>query len=218
MLLVLLLAAVIAGAQTVDPVLPVPQDNKRILGVIPNYKPRPQLSDPFVPMTAGEKFKYATLDSFDPYWWAWAGVTAGINQLDDEFHEFGQGGKGYVKRYGAAFADQTIRNYLTVGILPAALHEDIRYFRRGSGGTWKRAGYAISRILVTRTDSGNWRFNTSEIVGNGLAASISNAYYPDSERNAGRTFKSIGYSVGIDAGLNVFKEFWPDLRRKFFGK
>jgi hypothetical protein len=216
MLVLFLLLVAIAGAQTVDPAQT--QQNKRILGIFPNYKPRPELSDPFVPLTAREKFKYATLDSFDPYWWAWAGVTAAIDQWDDEFHEFGQGGEGYAKRYGVVFADQTIRAYLTQGILPTVLHQDIRYFRNGKGTKWSRTRYAITRVLVTRTDSGTWRFNTSEIAGNALAASIANAYYPDSERNAGRTFKGFGYSVGIDAGLNVFKEFWPDLRKKFFHK
>src|SRR5437879_2464224 len=153
MLLVLLVLGSVAFAQAPDPV-EMPRSN-HILGFIPNYKPVPNLSSSFVPLDAKTKFKYATLDSFDPYWWGVAGVYAGLSQLDNRYREFGQGGQGYAKRYGVAFADQAIRNYITEGILPSVLHEDIRYFRLARGGAWKRIGYAITGVLVTHSDAGH---------------------------------------------------------------
>lgn len=133
----------------------VSKEDKHILGVIPNYKTVPELSGPYVPITTRTKFKLATQDSFDPYEWLVAGMFAGIAQLGDQYHEFGQGAQGYAKRYGGAFADQAISNYITEAILPSILHEDCRYFRLGKGGGWKRTRYAISRVLVTHTDQGS---------------------------------------------------------------
>ena len=201
------------------PALPAPPpqtEEKHILGVVPNYKTVPELSGPFVPISTRTKFKLATQDSFDPFEWAVAGMFAGFAQLGDQYHEFGQGMQGYAKRYGGAFTDQLISNYVTEAILPSLLHQDCRYFRLGEGGGWKRTRYAVTRVFVTRADSGKWQFNTSEIAGNALAASLSNVYYPDSQRTVQNTTQKWGVSIASDAGFNVLKEFWPDIRRKIF--
>ena len=73
----------------------------------------------------------------------------------------------------------------------------------------------MSRVLVTRTDSGGSRFNTSEIAGNLAAAGISNLYIPSADRDLPQTIEKFSVSVVSDAGFNVLKEFWPDWRRKF---
>jgi hypothetical protein len=191
-------------------------EEKHILGIVPNYKTVPELSGPFVPISTKTKFKLATQDSFDPFEWVVAGMFAGFAQLGDQYHEFGQGTVGYAKRYGGAFADQLISNYVTEAILPSLLHQDCRYFRLGEGKAWKRTRYALTRVFVTRSDSGHWVFNTSEIAGNAMSASLSNIYYPDSQRTVGNTTQKWGVSIGSDAGFNVLKEFWPDLRKKIF--
>jgi hypothetical protein len=70
-------------------------------------------------------------------------------------------------------ADQAVGNYFTEAIVPAVWREDPRYYTLGHGGFLKRTGYAVSRLLVTRTDSGRRTINISEIVGNGAGAGIS---------------------------------------------
>jgi hypothetical protein len=37
--------------------------------------------------------------------------------------------------------------------VPTLTHEDIRYYTLGKGGFCKRTGYALSRAVVTRSDS-----------------------------------------------------------------
>ena len=89
----------------------------------------------------------------------------------------------------------------------------MRYFRRGTGGKLGRTYYALTRILVTRTDAGGNRFNFSEVVGNSVATAISNAYNPDT-RDASENLEKLGLQLGTDAISNVLKEFWPDVKRK----
>jgi len=72
-------------------------------------------------------------------------------------------------------------------------------------------------VLVTRTDSGGTRFNFSEVLGNGVMASLGNAYYP-ANRGFGDTMERMGMQVGTDAFSNVLKEFWPDVKRHFHHK
>ncbi len=167
------------------------------------------------PLTAGQKFKVVARSSFDYVEYPWYGFLSGISQAENSEPGYGQGAQGYGKRYGAAFADGTIENFWTSAILPSVLHQDPRFFQDGKGGFWHRTGYAVSRIFITRTDSGNSQFNYSEIVGSALAAGISTyAYHPHADKTLSNTASVWATQVGYDTITIVVKEFWPDIRRK----
>ncbi len=166
------------------------------------------------PITAKRKLWIASKDSFDYPIWFTAAIFAGVYQLQDSNPEFGEGLKGYLKRYGASFADQCIGNMMTEGIMPSILHEDPRYYRRGTGNGWHRLGYALTRIFVTHTDSGTVRFNFSELIGNSIAVSFSNVYYSQT-RDAKDNAEKLAFQLMTDSLSNALKEFWPDAKRKF---
>jgi hypothetical protein len=191
---------------------PLDSAEGRILGVIPNNKTVPELAPAFMPLAKRQKFNLALKDTVDPFTFVLAGFYSGIAQWQNDFPQFGQGSAAYGKRYGAAYADQAIGNYLTEAILPSMLHQDPRYFRKGSGGTWRRVGYAVTRSVVTRNDAGRNVFNYSEIVGNALGAGISNLYYPASKSDAGEAGEKLAVQLVSDGAFNVLLEFWPDLR------
>jgi hypothetical protein len=188
-------------------------DGGRVFGVIPNNKTAGQVT---APLTPGEKFQLAFKDTVDPFTFVLAGFNAGLGQWGDAAPAFGQGGSGYAKRFGAAYADQAVGNYLAEAILPTVLKEDPRYFRMGSGGKWRRTKYALTRVVVTRTDAGRAVFNFSEIGGNAAAAAISTMYYPATERTAGEVGERYGVQIGSDAAFSVLLEFWPDMKKKLF--
>jgi hypothetical protein len=170
------------------------------------------------PLTAGQKFKVVARSTFDPVEYFWYGALAGISQWENSEPGFGQGAQGYGKRYGAYLADGTIENFMTEAILPSLLHQDPRYFQMGKGGFWRRTGYAVSRIFVTRTDKGTNQFNYSEVVGSGAASFISTySYHPRGDRNVPNTLSVWGTQVGYDTLTYVVKEFWPDVRRRLRG-
>jgi hypothetical protein len=184
-----------------------------ILWVIPNYR-TDEIALKYEPLTPKQKFKLAFEDSFDPTAFLVAGVFAGSSMAQRQYPSFGQGAAGFAKYYGGAFADQAIGNMMTEATLPVVLHQDPRYFTKSKGGFFERTGYAISREVVTRNDNGRNGFNTSEIVGNFIAAGISNAYYPAADRSFGNTVNKWGQQIGLDTAFNVMKEFWPDVQRK----
>ena len=87
------------------------------------------------------------------------------------------------------------------------------------GGFFRRTGYALSRLVITKTDSGGTAFNVSELFGNALGAGLSDTYYPRPERTWGKTGQKWLLQLGIDAFFDVAKEFWPDIdQRVFHGK
>jgi hypothetical protein len=127
---------------------------------------------------------------------------------------FGQGVEGYSHYLGTAYVDLAVGDYMTEAILPALLHQDPRYFRRGVGTGKSRLLYAMGQIFWTHKDAGGGQFNFSEIGGNATAVAISNAYYPDG-RTVSDNLTRLGTQVGSDMVGNILKEFWPDLRKKF---
>ena len=185
--------------------------DKRAYGILPNYR-TVNGTDGVEPLTVRRKFWIAAKDSFDyPIYFISAGF-AGISQIENSNPSFGQGLKGYAMRYAAGYGDQMIGNMMTEGVFPSLLHEDMRYFRRGTGRKLGRTYYALTRILVTRTDAGGTRFNYSEVIGNSVATAISNAYNPDT-RDASENLEKLGLQLGTDAISNVLKEFWPDVKQ-----
>jgi hypothetical protein len=188
--------------------------NDRIFGVIPNYRTVEDPTQRIAPLSTKQKFKIAAGDSFDYYAYPIAALFAAVGQAQNSPKSWGQGWGAYGKRFAAQFVDQTDENMMTEAVVPWLVKQDPRYFRMGQGSFWRRTGYAMSRIWVTRTDAGHKAFNFSEIAGAGIAATISNAYYPQDSRGVSQTFGRWGIFVGEDTVFNILKEFWPDMRQK----
>jgi hypothetical protein len=189
--------------------------SKRIFGVIPNF--RSVNADVHLPpQSIGDKFHTATQDSFDYSSIFIPLAVAGYDYERNATPEFGTGGVAYGRYLWHAAVDQTVENYMVEFIVPVITHEDTRYYSLARGGFLKRAGYSLSRAVITRTDSGGRSFNYSEVVGAGAAAGISNLYYPSHERTFGNTADQWGTNVGIDALSFMVKEFSPDLTHMLF--
>lgn len=221
-----------------DPVQPTKQDQSntsgaskdRLFFALPNFLTLENAGN-VPPLTSKQKFAVVARGSFDYVQYPWYGFLSGISQWEDSEPGYGQGAEGYAKRFGTAFADGTIENFMTSAILPSVLHQDPRYFQLGHGSFMHRTLYAMSRNLITRTDSGKNQFNFSEVVGGALAAGISTySYHPRShvfstpnppyyrfvasDRTLDNTLSVWGTQYGYDTLTLVVKEFWPDIRRK----
>jgi hypothetical protein len=191
------------------------QQTKRILYIIPNFR-AVSADQHLPPQTVKEKFKTATLDSVDYSSFIFVGIQAGVAQARNSTPEFHQGVPAYGRYYWHTYADYVDENLWVEFILPAALRQDPRYYTLGHGSFAKRFAYSVSRIAITRTDSGHSAFNASEIFGAGAASGISCLYYPTQERTLSKTFQLWMTNLAIDGGSSLFKEFWPDINDKLF--
>jgi hypothetical protein len=191
------------------------KQSKRILGIFPNYR-AVSTTTQLPPLSLRQKFWLATQDSFDYSSFISAGIISGVSQANNSYPEFGHGAKAFGRYYWHGVADQAVANYMTEAIVPSLTREDPRYYTLGHGRFFKRTGYAVSRLLVTRTDSGGRTFNVSEIVGNGAGAGISDTYYPSRERTWTKTGQKWLTQIALDGAFNVLKEFWPDINHAIF--
>ncbi len=188
---------------------------KRILGIIPNYR-AVSANTQLPPLNFKSELWLATQDTFDYSDFIFVGGLAGISMASDSQPSFRQGATGYGRYYWHVFVDGAIENYMTEAIVPAVTREDPRYYTLGKGGFVKRTGYAVSRLFITRTNTGGNTFNFSEVVGAGAAAGIGNVYYPAQYNPWVKTYQRWGTQVGLDGVFNVLKEFWPDIDHAVF--
>lgn len=189
-------------------------EDKRMFGVVPNNRTADG-SVPFQEITWKRKMTIAAKDSFDYPIYFTAAAYSLIYQAQNSNPSFGQGMEGYAKRLGTSLADQIVGNMMTEGVMPSLLHEDPRYFRRGSGSWKRRLGYAIWQTFSTKTDRGTRTFNFSEWSGNAVAVAVSNLYYPSNQLNARDNGEKLLIQCGTDTLSNILKEFYPDIKRKF---
>jgi hypothetical protein len=159
----------------------------------------------------------AAMNSFDPFVYPLFGVIAGTAQAQDNPESWDQDWSGYAKRFGLAFADNTMCSLVTTGLLPSLLKQDPRYYQGRTTGFVKRVGYAASRSVVTKSRSGHSQFNLSEIGGTFVVAGVSNLYYPQDERTMTATLQRWAMQAMWDTLANELKEFWPDMRKMLHG-
>lgn len=191
------------------------KQTKRILGIIPNFR-SVSADVKLPPISPHEKFKLMVEDSFDYSNFVYVGILSGIAQAQNSYPEFHHGAPAYARYYWHSFADTLDGNLMTEFVFPSVTHEDPRYYTLGHGGLFKRSGYSISRLIVTRNDNGERTPNISEIVGNGSAAGIASLYYPGPERTWTKTGQRWVAQIGLDGFANIVKEFWPDVNTKLF--
>jgi hypothetical protein len=187
--------------------------NDRILWTMPNFLTM-ENADKLPPLTAKEKFQVTARGVFDPFEFVLIAFVAGINQASNSNPSYGQGMQGYAKRYGTAYADNAIENFMASAVFPSILHQDPRYYQLGHGGFWRRAEHAVGRVVITRSDDGEKQLNYSELGGAFAAAAISTyTYHPHSERGIGNVTSVWASQMGWDSVTYMIKEFWPDLRK-----
>lgn len=206
------------AAQQADPASasqPEPTD-KHIFWLIPNFRTSPYPLE-YKPLTVKQKFHIATQDTFDQGTVALAAAFAGEALLSKSNPSFGEGVKGYAHYWATAYTDYAIGDFMTEAIYPTILHQDPRYFRKGTGSKLSRLGYSAGQIFWTHHDSGRGQFNYSEVLGNATAVAISMSYYPE-QRDVGDAVNKLGTQLGIDMATNILKEFWPDINRHFSRK
>ena len=211
------------GATSAKPDSPQPKvepeqsgkQTNRILWIIPNFR-SVSANTYLPPQSFKERFWMATQDSFDYSAFIYAGIFAGTAMAGKSEPSFGQGAAGYGNYFARTFADDTVENYMVESFVPALTKEDARYYTLGKGGFFKRSGYALSRLFVTRMDSGKRAFNLSETVGAGAAAGIGNAYYPADQNQLVKTYQRWISQIAQDGLGNLFKEFWPDVNKAVF--
>ncbi len=163
-------------------------------------------------LTGRDKVLFGLRQEATIYYPLGAAVSAGYSHLTNDSPNYGTNSDAYAQRLGAALARNASQNIFSDSLLAPVLHEDPRYYVMGNRrNAFARTAYAISRVLLTRSEAGDTTPNFSLLGGYASAAGLTNAYYPPTNRGFTETAKTFGGSLGGAAFSNVVREFLPDL-------
>ena len=188
------------------------------------HAPDPVASDTAVQNTASltppsvpEKWNFFVSETATPLTLVAGGLDATVSQLTRSAPLYGKHfwrKYAFPKRFGATIGDEASLNFFSDFVLASAFHEDTRYVRKGpSRKMWPRIGYAISRAVITRTDSGAATFNWANVIGSAMTAGLSNAYYPSVSRTASVGAVNWGTNVAGAGLTKLMPEFGSDVGR-----
>ena len=137
---------------------------------------------------------------------------AGYEHLTNGEPNYGTNSTAFGKRVGAAAIRESSQGIFTDVILHPLLHDDPRYYAQGeNSGFVHRTVYAVTRVFITRTDSGHATLNAPLLLGYAGASAMTPLYYPQINRNFKDTASNYGGSLGGAAIGFLFSEFSDSL-------
>jgi len=178
---------------------------QRALGVIPNFYVT--FENHPAPLSPKQKLDLGLKLLVDPVTFAGVGVTAGIQQAKNSYHQYGQGLEGFGKRYGADYATTASSILITDVVMASVLHQDPRYFYSGQGTKGQRAWYAVAAAFRTKGDNGKWQPPYSSLAGWIASAEISETYLPGSRTQYTLIGRTLMFRFVGGVALNLAQEF-----------
>jgi len=169
------------------------------------------------PISAEGRLKWATVSTVGPASLTGGLFSSGLGTALNLPSEYGPHWEGFGKRYGMRLTGVATHNIIEAG-LGAAWGEDPRYFRAFGQPVGSRIGHAIKMTFLARYNDGGLRPAYARFVANAGNNFLSNSWRVHSEADASHA------SVRILEGFlgrmtsNLFQEFFPDLKRRLFGK
>jgi len=178
---------------------------------------KPQSKDPAVATTKTTTPDYVfptPQERFDRYVKSTVGperllrsaASAGISQWNDSPEEWGQGAKGYGKRFASSMGQNAIQQTVTYG-LDSALKLDTGFRRSKREGFFPRLKDALAQNVTSRNRSGGRVISIPRFAGVYTGAIIAHeTWYPDRYSTkdglrSGTTTLLTGF------GINVLREF-----------
>lgn len=178
-------------------------------------KPFPSV-DQWRPLSPKEKFHVFVAHTYSPGTFVNAGIDAFKDKIESDDREYETGPMGFGQHYGIELATSETDVFFERFLVPTLLKQDPRYFRNPELPFFRRALYSVSRVVITRADNGAETFNGSKILGGAASQALSDLYVPGQRQGIGPIRDRLTFDLLRDAGMNLFHEFWPDLRRKLF--
>jgi hypothetical protein len=141
-----------------------------------------------------------------------SGIAAGWGFIRNSPHEWGRTTAGFGKQFASSFGRHLVKGTVQFGV-GALRKEDLTYHRSDQAGFGLRLRHALVSTLVARkTTTGRPTMALSRVSGNFAGGFVSRLWQPARLRTVGSGFATTGISFGADAGVNVIREFWPEIR------
>ena len=206
-LIVLGLASGLASGQQEPPsgnppAAPAPTDTRNIGPTSSQWKG----------LTVKEKLIYDGRHLFDVDNMVFAVIGASFDQLRDRPGQWGEGWGPFGERFGSHVGSYLVQRSVFFPV-QAIDHEDTRYFPSTKTSYQGRLADAFLHTVWRHNDSGGMMPAYSEFLGDYGAAAVSRMWWPSQYHKGSSILVAGSDTILVDAGINVFHEFKPDIKR-----
>jgi hypothetical protein len=197
--------------------LPIRAQESKVKRTITNFEnylnmAGSQTAKDFHPLSQNERTSLYLRSLINPWGFAKAAASGGIDQSHNKPKEWGQGWGAYGQRVANIEGQYLVQKTVTY-LISSPLHEDNRYFGSGKHELWPRLKCAVSSSVLARHDNGKLYLSVSQLSGVAAGAFVARLWLPPSQSSAGDAATSFGITMGSNAATSVLKEFLPDLLR-----
>src|ERR1700731_482841 len=142
-------------------------------------KQYPSVAD-WKPLTARQKFDVFLHSTYSPRTFFNIALDEAADRAKGKHlnREYETGFRGVGQRYGVSLATNETDVFFQRFLFPTLLKQDPRYFRNPDLPFFQRALYAMSRVLITRTDSGGQNFNFFRILSGAASPAGADLFVP----------------------------------------
>ncbi len=207
--LLLLFAIGSSAAQApIDPSLPdAPLAHRQEIFLFSGYGSVMNPHKPVPPLTTRQKYKLAFVETVDLSMLLRAAFVSGFDEPSTSDRIMGPAWADSANSTPHNAASIAINNFFDDAFIPSLVHQDPRFFRKGTGSVKSRIWWGIRSQFVAFSDQGKSMPNYGSIVGLPMATALSNAYLPAKNVSFGQTMEGIAIRIGVNAGLDTAREF-----------
>ena len=140
-----------------------------------------------------------------------------LEQVHDWPDEWGSDRLGFEKRVASLYG-QFVIGVAIEDSIKAIDHEDTHFTRLGQGNFFRRTAHVVTSTVLAHKPDGS-RMVAWSLPANAYGSwAIATLWSPREFRNAASIAEWGTAGMGATAGLNLFREFWPDLKSLFHKK
>lgn len=137
-----------------------------------------------------------------------------LQQFHDWPEEWGKHRAGFEKRTASLYG-QFVIGVAIEDTVKAVHHEDTTYRRLGHGNFFRRTAHVITGTVTARKPDGS-RTVAYSMPANAYGSwAIATLWSPREYRSAGSILEWGTAGMGVSAGTNLAREFWPDIKGIF---
>jgi len=167
---------------------------------------KPTVTQPYVFPTSRERFNRYVSSTVGPMRLGRTVLSAGLDQWRDHPTEWGQGAKGYGKRFASGLGQNAIQQTVTYG-LDEALKLDTGFERSKREGFFPRMKDALVQNVTSRTTTGKRVISAPRLTGVYAGAIIATeAWYPE-RYNYKDSLRRGTTNLLTGFGINLVREF-----------
>lgn len=165
------------------------------------------------PLTFKEKSGYYWNSAFSLPTIGRVAATSTFGHLSSFSEDWGTGWNAYGRRMGNNYIRHVMSTTLRYGI-GVARGEDPRFFESGKQGFWPRAKFAMGQTFSVHMDNGKRSVAAGRLIGIYGGNALGTHIRSGEEHPWRQSVINSGFSIGTNMGVNVLREFWPDIKNR----